>query len=298
MKHGIAVHGGVGSPRQYCDGCRRAAEAGMAALRSGKSSAEAVVAAVVLLEDDGRFNAGSGSVLRLDGSTIEMDAAVMDSEGLLGAVAAVSGVKNPVLLAAGVARGPHALMAGAGACELARRLGLERHPGPTHRALEQYRKILDTMRRGQLDRSGQDWGREAVERYWNFPSDPPGLGPDGDTVGAVAMDAAGRFAVATSTGGASPMLRGRVGDAPLAGCGFYAGSSGAVAATGLGEQIMRRVASMRVYQEIERGAGAVEACRRGVSLFPREVDAGFIALGRGGCGEAANRDMAWHSLQE
>src|SRR4051812_11724286 len=94
----IVVHGGTSSPRSRDDGCRVAADAG-ARIEHERSALDMVVRAVVALEDDGRFNAGSGSVTAIDGTTIEMDAAVMDSQDRLGAVAAIRDVRNPVLVA-------------------------------------------------------------------------------------------------------------------------------------------------------------------------------------------------------
>jgi len=97
--HAIVVHGGAGSPRAYDDGCARAARRAVEELAMSADALEAAIAAVASMEDDGRFNAGSGSVLCLDGATVEMDASIMDMRGGLGAVACVQGVRNPVLLA-------------------------------------------------------------------------------------------------------------------------------------------------------------------------------------------------------
>jgi beta-aspartyl-peptidase (threonine type) len=122
----VIVHGGVGASRNDDDGCVRAAQRALAALGQGGAALDAAVAAVIALEDDGRFNAGSGSALGLDGATVEMDASIMDTRGRLGAVAAVRNVKNPVLLARAVADTPHCLIAGEGAERLARALGQPR----------------------------------------------------------------------------------------------------------------------------------------------------------------------------
>lgn len=295
IRRGIVVHGGAGSSATVQDGCARAAAAGLAALRLGRGALDAAIAAVVSLEDDGRFNAGSGSVLRLDGVTLEMDAAVMDSEGALGAVAAVTAVKNPILLAREVARTPHVLFAGPGADALARHLGFTTHPGPTPQALARHRALVKALRSGPSPGTVRGWDWDLVARLWNFAA---GMPASSDTVGAVAVEGSGVVAVATSTGGSSPMLRGRVGDTPLVGCGFYTGEHGAVAATGLGEEIMRRVASLLVYQELARGASPQEACEKGVSLFERDVPVGFIAVGPGGHGAASNREMAWQAAFE
>jgi L-asparaginase/beta-aspartyl-peptidase (threonine type) len=97
--YAIVVHGGAESPRDHDDGCRHAARRAVEELGISADALEAAIAAVVAMEDDGRFNAGSGAVSCLDGATVEMDAAIMDTRGRLGAVACVQGVKNPVLLA-------------------------------------------------------------------------------------------------------------------------------------------------------------------------------------------------------
>ncbi len=114
---------------------------------------------------------------------------------------------------------------------------------------------------------------------------------DHDTVGAVARDRDGRFAAANSTGGVSLMLPGRVGDSPIVGAGLYAGPNGAVATTGVGEEIIRRALSKHVYDRLDRGAN--RACESGLRLFPKSVPIGIIAVDRRGAAEAANRNMAW-----
>src|SRR5262245_13173709 len=123
--HGILVHGGVGSPAAWKDGCEKAAARALARLGSGADALDAAVEAATMLEDDGRYNAGSGSSLRLDGSTIEMDASVMDSRGGIGCVAAIRRVKNPVLVAREVMKSPHMLLCGEGAVGFARACGFE-----------------------------------------------------------------------------------------------------------------------------------------------------------------------------
>src|SRR3990167_7641870 len=99
LQYGIVVHGGVGTAPSENDGCRAAAEAGRAVLEKGGDAPEAAVRAAVVLENDGRYNAGSGAVFRLDGKTIEMDASLMTSDLRLGIVAGIARVKNPILVA-------------------------------------------------------------------------------------------------------------------------------------------------------------------------------------------------------
>jgi hypothetical protein len=124
MSYAILTHGGAASPNALSDGCVVAAQAAQVILASGGDALAAALAATVVLEDDPRFNAGTGSNLRLDGRLIEMDASVMTSDGRFGGVACVQRVKNPiVLVAAKVRETPHLLLAGDGATAFARRLG-------------------------------------------------------------------------------------------------------------------------------------------------------------------------------
>ncbi len=296
LRYGIVVHGGVGSPSEWKDGCDRAAEAGFRILQSGGNALDAVQAAAVLLEDDGRFNAGAGATLRLDGRTIEMDASLMDSEGHLGVVAAVRDLKNPIRAAREVMNTPHVILSGEGAVALARCRGVaEPHPGPCARARESYRRIRETLGNGAFEELHGAWKTFDMKANWNFPAPYEEIFGEGDTIGAVAMDSDGRTAVANSTGGASPMLAGRIGDSPIVGCGFYAGRSAAVASTGLGEEIIRRMLARWVHDEIAQGESVVPACERGVARFPKTVPVGVIAVGRRGWSAAHNRDMAWAS---
>src|SRR5438094_867598 len=164
--YAIVVHGGAGSPRDYDDGCERAARAAADELGLSADALEAAMAAVTTMEDDGRFNAGAGSVLCLDGATVEMDASVMDTRGRLGAVACVQGVKNPVLLARAVADSPHWLLAGEGAKRFADALG---HPSYDHiseRQREAHRKVLKELAGSVPAMPGVD--NSAFLRFWNY----------------------------------------------------------------------------------------------------------------------------------
>ncbi len=294
IRFGIVTHGGVGSSSDWKDGCERAAEKGFDLLKEGGSALDAVQAAAVVLEDDGRFNAGSGSILRLDGKTVEVDASLMNSGGEIGAVAAMGAVKNPILVAREVMDTPHMVLAGEGARKFAGKRGVaEPFPGPTENArkrFEKVRRLLGEKRHSELRKS---WGNFDLRSHWNFDMAYDEIFGHGDTIGAVALDRDGTLAVSNSTGGASPMLAGRVGDSPLPGCGFFAGAASAVASTGIGEEIIRRMISIRVYDEIERGSSTEESCRECVARFPGEYSLGVIAISRDGFGAAHNRDMAW-----
>jgi L-asparaginase/beta-aspartyl-peptidase (threonine type) len=286
----IVVHGGAGAGKQLSDGCLRAAEAAAVRLDSGGNGLDAAIAAVVTMEDDERFNAGTGAALGLDGITIEMDAALMDSRGTLSAVAALQTVKNPILVARDVAKTPHYLLAGTGAQRFARLMGHVAYDVITEKARLEHTKMIDKL-------SGEAPAMFGVtnsdfEKFWNYACSPTFNGRNGcDTVGAVVRDADGHFAVAGSTGGSAPSLLGRVGDTPLVGCGFYAGADGAVAATGVGEFIIRQMLASKVYRWIEAGMDLHEALRKGIALIPPQVEVGLIAVSKTQAGAHSNTDM-------
>jgi beta-aspartyl-peptidase (threonine type) len=285
----IVTHGGAGGSRSDDDGCVAAANAGLAKLDGG-TALDAVVAAVVVLEDDERYNAGTGSVLCLDGHTIEMDAALMDSRGALGAVACLQRVKNPILVAREVSRTPHMLIAGEGAERFARALGIPEYYKVADKALRKHRELLAILGTDEQAHKGHDNAR--FVQYWNYLKPMQKAAEMGcDTVGAVARDADGHFAVAGSTGGSSPSLLGRVGDTPIIGSGFYAGPAGAVACTGIGENIVRHLLAHTVYRWIDDGMPLQTALQRGVDLFEQDIDIGLIAVSRTEMGAASNRDM-------
>ena len=288
--YAIVAHGGVGSPREYDDGCERAVQRAVQELDLSGDALEAAIAAVAEMEDDGRFNAGSGSVLGLDGSTVEMDASIMDTRGRLGAVACVQGIRNPVLLARAVADTPHWLLAGDGATRFAAAIGHPVHDKISERQREAHRKLLKELAGSVPAMPGVD--NHAFLRYWNYKT--PATLPDSaacDTVGAVVRAADGHFGVACSTGGSAPSLLGRVGDTPIIGSGFYAGPHGAIAASGIGEHIVRHLLARTVYGWIENGMPLEQALQRGVDLFAPEIVVGLIGVTRTEAASHSNRDM-------
>jgi L-asparaginase/beta-aspartyl-peptidase (threonine type) len=277
----VVTHGGAGNVPDVKDGCVHAVEVAL----QEKSALEMAVAAVVVLEDDPRMNAGTGAVLRLDG-TAQLDASVMDGHGF-GSVAVVEGIKNPVKLARAVYGSPHMMVAGGGAIALAARLGLEKSDPITPRQREKHE-----------------------ERMRNLPAEPTfqrlygGVDPRfyraqvGDTVGAVVRAADGSFAAASSTGGIWCAIAGRVGDTPIPGAGLWVGPFGAVAATGSGELIWREMCSLRVHDAIARGLSAQAACDEVLALFRAKhagVDCGLIAVDSTSTGAAATTQMPWAS---
>jgi isoaspartyl peptidase/L-asparaginase-like protein (Ntn-hydrolase superfamily) len=289
------VHGGVGSPPSVADGPQAAAASALATLRRGGSSLDAAIAGTVVLENDPRFNAGTGANIRLDGKTIQMDAALMTGAGRFAAVGAIERVKNPILVARAVMDStPHLFLVGEGATKFAHLVGFEDVVPTCPEAEAKYQARMKRQREvfARTDTSVYDW-----RRYWNFPNPMP---PDvvawrknGDTVGTVARDSLGRFAATLSTGGTSVTLYGRVGDVPVYGCGLYAGPAGAVACTGEGEEIIKRFMAHSVYQRMAAGTNAREAVEQAVRAFPEKFDLGLIAVDKNGWGVAANRPMAY-----
>jgi beta-aspartyl-peptidase (threonine type) len=271
----IAVHGGAGTlppseltpegQRAFRVGLESALRAGFAVLDSGGSSLDAVVAAVLVLEDDPLFNAGCGSVLTANGEH-ELDASVMDGRDLrAGSVTGVRHVRNPVRLARLVMdRSPHVMLAGAGADQFALELGLEPVRND-HFTTERRRMELQRVLRGE-----QRAGGEAAF----------------GTVGAVALDSAGNLAAATSTGGTTGKKWGRIGDSPIIGAGTYAANDCcAVSATGHGEYFIRaavahEIASLVRYRGLDLRQAADEVVMR--QLVRLGGSGGVIAIGRDG----------------
>jgi isoaspartyl peptidase/L-asparaginase-like protein (Ntn-hydrolase superfamily) len=290
----LVCHGGAGSGPSASERVLAAARFGFDPLEEEEASPlEAATRAAVRLEDDPGFNAGTGSVVRLDGKTVQMDAAVMDDAAGFAAVAAIEGVKNPVLVARALLDSPHLILAGDGATRFARSLGMPDHDPITPRGLERHRQQL-----GRIPPTGssKEWGREDWLRSWNYPAEIPSELRACDTIGAVVREAGGRFACAASSGGFGPMLRGRVGDVAVPGAGCYAGPEGAVCATGDGEGIIRAFISLRVYEWLSKGVSAVEAVERGLGLLPEEVPLGIVAVGRRDAAAGARPSMAWAAI--
>lgn len=291
----VVCHGGVGSPPAVSDGPRAAADTAYGVLRRGAAALDGALAGTVHLENDPRFNAGTGANIRLDGKTIQMDASVMTGEGRFAAVAAIERVRNPVLVARAVMDStPHLVLAGDGATRFAHLMGFKDEIPWSAHADSMYHRRMKRQAEvfARTDTTYFDW-----RRYWNFPNPMPAdvmsWRKHGDTVGTVSRDAQGRFAATLSTGGTSVTLYGRIGDVPTYGCGLFAGPAGAVACTGDGEEIIRHFMAHTVYQRMAAGTPAKQAVEDAVRAFPKLSDLGLIAVDAKGWGVAANRPMAW-----
>ncbi len=278
MRPLLLTHCGAGSDASVQDAAEAAGAKGLEVLKRGGRALDAVVEAIVVLEDDPRLNAGTGSRMRVDGR-IQLDAALMDWDLEAGAVAAIEQVKNPIRVARDVLATPHVLLVGTDATAFARSKG---HPAYDPATPESRRKLEESLvriREGKLPRYARKW--KGIDLH--------------GTVGAVARDRRGRFAAGTSTGGTSFMMPGRVGDTPILGSGLYAGPHGAVSATGIGEEIMKRVLSKRVYDLMADGNSPQKAAERGLALFPRDVSIGIICVNERGWGEACDARMAYYA---
>jgi beta-aspartyl-peptidase (threonine type) len=294
--HLAVAHGGAASSPMDRDGPDAACRLALATLEGGGSPLQAVVAACSLLEDDPRFNAGTGSNLRLDGKTIEMDAACMSSDGKYGAVACIRDVRHPVQVAALVHSTPHNLLVGEGAIAFARAHGHPPYDPFTPEAKRRYDEVRKVLRLAKAQAEEYAWDMTSLALHWNYPQDIKSMLGDSDTVGVLASD--GRtYAVASSTGGTISTLLGRVGDVPLIGCGIYAGPKGAVAVTGAGDFLARQMLSRRIYVELETGRPLAGVLEEACALFPPAVDVGAIALFGEQWAGHGNRDMAWAAVR-
>lgn len=304
MHAAVVTHGGTDTPPDERSGCEDAAALALSAMAADEpgDALAAAIEAVVRLEGDGRYNAGLGALPGMDGRTIELDAAIMDSTGRLGAVACIQGVRHPVRVARRVADTPHVLLVGEGATQFALRTGHYQPFQPNERALAHWRQYVKEMQRAQAPRAEREQathtedapGRARLKEFWNFPTpwDEAVARAGHGTVGAVARDAQGRFAVAVSTGGSPPSLFGRVADIPLVGCGHYAGEHGAVACTGVGEHVVRQHVALRVHDLLARGAPLREALQAGLRLVPHGLQIGLIGVDRHDAAVASSQPMA------
>jgi len=276
MKPILVILGGSGSkirnPEEREIYLGESLESGFLELKEGKEALSAVVKAVIVMEDAPCFNAGTGSVPNLLGE-VEMDASVMTSEGLFGAVATIRDVKNPVKVAMDVAmKTEHLMLAGGGAVRFARLMGHKK-----------YDPLTDEMKKLYKEKKKSSYYKD-IGRMRSLYSL--------ETVGAVAIDRFGGMAVALSTGGIMLHLPGRVGDTPIIGGGIYASQRGAIAATGHGEGIMRHMVAKRADDLLDKHNGEYAAEE---VIKEIETDFGIIIVDQDGkVGVAYNtKYMCW-----
>jgi beta-aspartyl-peptidase (threonine type) len=281
----IVVHGGAWDmPDRLVEvnirGVEEATGKGGSVLGKGGSALDAIVAAIKCLEDNPVFDAGIGSVLTDEG-TVEMDALIMDGATLeAGAVAGLRDIRHPISLARIVMeKTPHVMMIGEGARRLAEKYGVEK--------LEQSKLVTDEARQELAEwlekkRLGASFGHE--------------------TVGAVALDIKGNIAAATSTGGVTGKLVGRVGDVPIVGSGGYADNMiGGISSTGDGESIMKVNLARLVLTYVEAGNPIQEAADKALAYMSQRVSGsgGVVALDtHGNIGHShTTKRMVWASAR-
>ncbi|BDR91350.1 isoaspartyl peptidase/L-asparaginase [Vulcanisaeta souniana] len=291
----IAIHGGAGSAssfineehrQRYLNGLIDAVNTGLEAAKRG-DALDMVTEAVTTMEYDGSYDAGRGSVLNLYGE-VEQDAGIMWGKDLsVGAVASVKHVINTIRLARLVMeKTDHVLITGNGTEELAKQFGLWVPSTEliNEAKINRYKSLIRNLR------SRYEKNIELAKRF----------GLTG-TVGAVALDRNGNLAAATSTGGTILKWPGRVGDSPLPGAGYWAENGVcAVSATGIGEFIIRAMASFRVATLVKSGTRLDDAVRQAVDYVTRMFGPGNIGLiavdGAGNVASAFNTEVmgrAW-----
>jgi beta-aspartyl-peptidase (threonine type) len=248
----LVVHGGAGTitrskttkelEQAYTQVLAQSLTAGHAVLEAGGSSIDAVIAAIVVMEDSPLFNAGKGAVFSNAGR-IELDASIMDgSTRMAGSVAAVTTIRNPIRAANAVmTKSAHVMLMGQGADAFAAEMGLE-IVDPSY--------FYTQFRWNQLQKAIAE--ERLMQDHDVVPDTPqPQMDEKRGTVGAVALDRHGNLAAGTSTGGITNKRFGRVGDSPVIGAGTYADNrSVAVSATGTGEIFIRTVAAFNTAAQV------------------------------------------------
>ena len=269
----IVIHGGAGTilksqmtpelEKRYLAAMEEALKKGYEILKSGGSSLDAAQAAVMVMEDNPLFNAGKGAVFTNEGKN-ELDAAIMSGLNLrAGSVAGVTTIRNPVTAARAVMeKSGHVMMVGPGAEKFAAMNGITIvdpsyfHTDSRWRSLQRMRR--DDSLKTQLDHS--DTGKSTSAISHPAYTDPNDQNWKYGTVGAVALDAAGNLAAATSTGGMSNKKYGRVGDAPIIGIGTYANNATcAISCTGWGEYFIRLAMAKTISDMMEFGKMSLSA---------------------------------------
>jgi N4-(beta-N-acetylglucosaminyl)-L-asparaginase len=278
-------------------------EAAIATLKAGGSALDAAEAGVMVTErDPENLSVGLAGLPDRDG-LVTLDAAIMDHDGRAGAVCFVQGVRHPIALARRVMeRTPHVLLAGAGAERFAREEGFEivaNELSPAAR--ERYEAWLVESRYAPVAN---------IENESGSPRTPLRGGPDDhDTIGMVVLDAEGRLAASCTTSGLGFKMHGRVGDSPILGAGLYVdGEVGAATCTGLGETVLKTLASFLAVERMRAGDTPQQACEAAIARViaknpdPRRYQVGILAIDRNGaCGAFAVQkgfDFARSTLEE
>lgn len=277
----LVIHGGAGTilkenmieekEAEITESMAKALQKGYRLIKKGKSSEEAIIAAIMQLEDDPNFNAARGAVLNEEGE-VEMDASIMNGENLqAGAIAGVHRIKNPILAAQAVKdKSGHVLLSGDGAEKFAENEGID----------------FEEPDYFKTDKQRENWKRAKMKEKAGGNLDQPGDMKKFGTVGAVALDQEGNIAAGTSTGGMLMKKYGRIGDSPLIGSGTYADNSTCgVSCTGHGEYFIRYavaydLTALMKYKGIDVQEAADEIIR--IKLQEAGGAGGLIALDKDG----------------
>lgn len=294
QSYSLVIHGGAGTilkeemtpemEKAYKTALQEALHAGYAILEQQGTATDAVKAAIVVMEDNLLFNAGRGSVFTKEGIH-EMDAAIMNGKTLqAGAVAAVRNIKNPIQLAEAVmVNSDHIFLCGKGANDFAVQQGLKMEPDEYFFSTFRYDqwKAMGNSDAYALDHSNKEHLKWLNEKKFG-------------TVGAVACDAMGNIAAATSTGGMTNKKYGRIGDTPLIGAGTYANNNTcAISCTGHGEPFIKAVAAYDVSCLMEyKGMSLQDAMNEvvNIKLLKLQGEGGMI-----GVDTAGNTAMVFNS---
>jgi beta-aspartyl-peptidase (threonine type) len=276
----IVVHGGAGEWRKErrelgIRGVKDAAQIGFEVLKRDGNALDAVESAVMSMEDDEAFNAGVGSSFTLDGA-VEMEASLMDGRTLTaGATGLLRNIKHPIRLARIIMdKTDHIFIVGRSAEKLADIFGLERRDPQTTLRAQYWKNLKAKLQRQSLAH---------LQRLSALLKSNPDFSTL-DTVGAVAVDSGKNVAAATSTGGISLKIPGRIGDSPLIGCGTYADNEeGACSTTGIGEIAIRLVLAKNTCNLMRIGQKPQEAAENSIKEVNRRIDdapnhMGLIAL--------------------
>ena len=287
-KYVVVIHGGAGtilkkdmSPEleeQYSAKLKEALTQSYQKIKEGKSSLEAVEAAIVVMEDSPLFNAGKGAVFTSDGRN-ELDASIMyGKDKSAGAVAGLTVVKNPIKAAIAVMqKSEHVMMIGKGAEQFAKKEGLE-IVNPKYFWTQHRWDALQKVKKAELKANQPNAMNNShyPSYYW--------VDKKFGTVGCVALDKDGNISAGTSTGGMTNKKYGRVGDAPIIGAGTYADKNVGISGTGWGEFYIRTSAARTVAAKYEYQNKDVKTATQEVMLEIEKLggDGGIIALDKNG----------------
>ncbi len=288
----MVIHGGAGTiaksnmtpekEKAYTEALTEALQAGYNQIKEGKSSLDAVQAAINVMENSPLFNAGKGAVFTHDGKN-EMDASIMEGKTLkAGAVAGVTNIKNPINVArALMEKSEHVMMAGRGAEMFAAANGCDTVPASYFFTQERWDQLQRAI-------NEEEEGRVALKDFDPRASRISGVS-DRDkkygTVGAVALDKDGNLAAGTSTGGMTNKKYGRIGDSPIIGAGTYCNNATAgISSTGWGEYYIREVAANRLSSLMElKGLSVKDAARQVIDEIGKMGgDGGIIGMDKKG----------------